>query len=97
MGECQQVSGEAGECRPNTNTERSFEKQVDRSPKKQMLLKKQKMLNLMTATTRPPVSEFIREITRATEEDRKRRYPSLSKSIKYYPILSNTTQHYPWL
>ena len=53
--------------------------------------------NLMTATTRPPVSEFIREITRATEEDRKRRYPSLSKSIKYYPILSNTTQYYPWL
>ena len=42
----------------------------------------------MTATTRPPVSEFIREITRATEEDRKRRYSSLSNTIKYYPILS---------
>ena len=51
----------------------------------------------MTATTRPPVSEFIREITRATEEDRKRRYSSLSNTIKYYQILSNTTQYYPWL
>ena len=88
MGECQQVSGEAGECRPNTNTERSFEKQVDRSPKKTNAAKK--TLNLMTATTRPPVSEFIREITRATEEDRKRRYSSLSNTIKYYQILPNT-------
>ena len=42
----------------------------------------------MTATTRPPVSEFIREITRATEEDRKRRYLSLSNTRKYYPKLS---------
>ena len=66
MGECEEIQGEAGECRPNTNAERSFEKQVVVNFAK---------INFVTkAIDRPPVSQFIREITRATEEDRKRRY-----------------------
>ena len=66
VGECEEIQGEAGECRPNTNAERSFEKQVVVN-----FLK----INFVTkAIGRPPVSQFIREITRATEEDRKRRY-----------------------
>ena len=94
-GNANRYLGKQASADPTRTLKEALKNRLTGPPKKTNAA--EKTLNLMTATTRPPVSEFIREITRATEEDRKRRYSSLSNTIKYYQILSNTTQYYPWL